>query len=180
MYNPKGQRFRAALYLEFSEKGRESMPYTIRTMTREYAAEISQWAYENEYSVYSFKQDATAIDELLNGDYIACTDQDGRVIGYFCKNESARIPTGDGYNYSNDKLDIGLGMLPALCGKGMGYEFLLCGIEYMTSQTPYVPLRLTVASFNERAISLYKRAGFTVERTVKHKISGAPFYIMSR
>ena len=156
------------------------MLYTIGTMTHEYAAEISQWVYENEYSIYSFKQDAAAMDELLNGDYFVCTDQNGRVIGYFCKNESARIPTGDGYSYSNDKLDIGLGIIPALCGKGMGYEFLLCGIEYMTRQTPHVPLRLTVACFNAPAISLYKRAGFAVEGIVRHKISGASFYIMSR
>lgn len=156
------------------------MSYTIETMTREWAVEISQWKYENEYSIYSFEQDAETIDELLNGDYFACTDRKGILTGYFCQGQSARIPTGDCYHYSDDKLDIGLGMHPALCGKGLGPEFMRCGLEYMTRQTPCVPLRLTVAAFNTRAVSLYKRMGFTVERTVTHKISGASFFIMIR
>lgn len=86
------------------------MPYTIETMTREWAVEISQWKYENEYSIYSFEQDAETIDELLNGDYFACTDRKGILTGYFCQGQSARIPTGDCYHYLDDKLDIGLGM----------------------------------------------------------------------
>jgi len=149
-------------------------------MTRERALEISQWTYENEYNIYSFKQNAETINELLNGAYIACTNREGRLIGYFCQGKSARIPTEECYNYSDDKLDIGLGMHPALCGRGMGYEFLLCGIEYMTKTTTHVPLRLTVASFNLRAISLYKKVGFVVERAVTHKRSGISFLIMIR
>lgn len=154
------------------------MIYTIKKMTYEYALEISQWKYENEYSIYSFEQNKETIDELLNGDYTACTDPNDKLIGYFCQRESARIPTKDCYNYSNDRLDIGLGMHPALCGKGMGYDFFLCGIKYLTEGTSDIPLRLTAAYFNKRAISLYKKIGFIIERTVTHKISWEPFYIM--
>ena len=71
-------------------------------------------------------------------------------------------------------------MHPELCGKGMGYDFLLCGIKHLTEQTPDISLRLTVACFNKRAISLYKKLGFSIERTVTHKISGEPYYIMTK
>lgn len=154
------------------------MIYSISAMTHKYALEISQWMYENEYSIYSFEQNKETIDELLNGDYIACTDANNKLVGYFCQGKSARIPTKDCFSYSNDRLDIGLDMHPALCGKGMGYDFILCGIKYLTQQKPGILLRLTVACFNKRAISLYKKVGFTIEKTVTHKKSGNSFYIM--
>lgn len=152
--------------------------YYVSAMTYEFALTISQWIYDGEYSIYSFEQRQEMIDELLNGDYIACTDANNKLAGYFCQGQSARIPTKDCFNYSNDRLDIGLGMHPVLCGKGMGYDFILCGIKYFTQQKPNMLLRLTVACFNERAVSLYKKFGFTIERTVTHKVSGMPFYIM--
>lgn len=152
--------------------------YCISAMTQEFALTISQWIYDGEYSIYSFEQSQETIDELLNGDYIACTDADSKLVGYFCQGKSARIPTEDCFSYSNDRLDIGLGMHPVLCGKGMGYDFVLCGIKYFTQQKPNILLRLTVACFNERAISLYQKIGFTIERMITHKISGKPFYIM--
>ena len=154
------------------------MLYYISAMTHEFALIISQWIYDNEYSIYSFEQSKETIDELLNGDYIACTDANNKLVGYFCQGKSARIPTKDCFRYSNDRLDIGLGMNPVLCGKGMGYDFVLCGIKYFTQQNPNILLRLTVACFNERAISLYRKIGFTIERILTHKISGKPFYIM--
>lgn len=61
------------------------MIYSISAMTYEYALQISQWTYENEYSIYSFEQNKETLDELLNGDYIACTDANNRLAGYFCQ-----------------------------------------------------------------------------------------------
>lgn len=156
------------------------MIYSISAMTYEYALQISQWTYENEYSIYSFEQNKETLDELLNGDYIACTDANNKLAGYFCQGESARIPTKESFCYSDDRLDIGLGMHPALCGKGMGYDFVLSGIKYLSQQRPDIRFRLTVACFNERAVSLYKKLGFTIEKTVTHKTLGKPFYIMNR
>ena len=153
------------------------MLYYISAMTYEFALIISQWKYDNEYSIYSFEQSQETIAELLNDDYIACTDENNNLVGYFCQGKSARIPTKH-FGYSNDRMDIGLGMCPVLCGKGIGYNFVLCGIKYFTQQKPGIPLRLTVACFNERAISLYKKIGFSVERIITHKISGKPFYVM--
>ncbi|MFQ8703435.1 MAG: GNAT family N-acetyltransferase [Eisenbergiella sp.] len=98
----------------------------------------------------------------------------------FARGESARIPTKESFCYSDDRLDIGLGMHPALCGKGMGYDFVLSGIKYLSQQRPDIRFRLTVACFNERAVSLYKKLGFMIEKTVMHKTLGKPFYIMSR
>ena len=156
------------------------MIFSVSDMTEAYALEISKWVYENEYSVYSFEQNEETIAELLNGDYTACVDANNNLAGYFCQGKSACIPTKECYLYSGDRLDMGLGMHPALCGKGMGYDFIRCGIQHLTQQNPDVRLRLTVACFNKRAISLYEKVGFVVERTVTHKTLGQPFYIMVR
>lgn len=154
------------------------MNYSIIPMALNYALEISKWKYENEYSIYSFESDKETLDELLNGDYYVCLDVNNKLIGYFCKGKSAHIPTKENYKYSSDYLDIGLGMNPDLCGKGLGYNFMICGINDLTNYNIDIKLRLTVACFNQRAITLYKKVGFIVETTVTHKASGNLFYIM--
>lgn len=94
--------------------------------------------------------------KLLNGDYIAYTDADNKLAGYFCQGESACIPTKESFCYSDDRLDIGLGMHPALCGKGMGYDFVLSGIKYLSQQRPDIRFCLTVPSVYKRAyVPLY-------------------------
>ena len=74
------------------------MFYNIEIMTFELAEKISQWTYENEYSIYSFDKSEGTLKELLSGDYFSCLDQEGRLIGYFCKGYSANIPTVECFN----------------------------------------------------------------------------------
>lgn len=59
-----------------------------------------------------------------------------------------------------DVIDIGLGMKPALTGKGMGKEFFQAGIAFATKEFNAKMFRLSVATFNTRAITLYKNIGF--------------------
>ena len=100
------------------------------------------------------------------------------LVGYFCYGEAARIPTVEAYRYTDDQLDIGLGMQPEHCGKGEGEAFVTYGLYYMMKKYPDLPIRLTVASFNQRAITVYKRIGFCIQNTVTHKISKQSFYVM--
>ncbi|CAM4009017.1 GNAT family N-acetyltransferase [Saccharibacillus endophyticus] len=57
-------------------------------------------------------------------------------------------------------LDIGLGLRPDLTSKGMGEAFLRHGINVLSEQFGAKKFRLAVAAFNERAIQVYRRAGF--------------------
>ncbi len=57
-------------------------------------------------------------------------------------------------------IDIGLGMKPALAGKGMGKEFFQAGIAFAAKEFNSKMFRLSVATFNTRAITLYKNIGF--------------------
>ena len=77
-------------------------------------------------------------------------------------------------------LDIGLGMAPELCGTGQGGAFLEEGLKFARERFGARDLRLTVASFNKRAIRVYQRAGFAAVREAAHKRSGMAFTVMAR
>jgi [ribosomal protein S18]-alanine N-acetyltransferase len=76
--------------------------------------------------------------------------------------------------YEEKLLDIGLGMRPDQTGKGFGYVFFSFILSHINEQC----VRLTVASFNTRAIHLYQKLGFLKVSEFKHK--GINFIIMVR
>ena len=131
-------------------------------LTKEEAMEINTWTYEEPYSLYSFSGEKEVIEELLDGTYYGCCDDQGDLIGYFCFGANAQVPGGRDANLygGEDVIDIGLGMKPALTGKGIGKEFFQAGITFATKEFNAKMFRLSVATFNTRAITLYKNIGF--------------------
>lgn len=131
-------------------------------LTKEEAMEINTWTYEEPYSLYSFSGEKEVIEELLDGTYYGCCDDQGDLIGYFCFGANAQVPGGRDANLygGEDVIDIGLGMKPALTGKGIGKEFFQAGIAFATKEFNAKMFRLSVAIFNTRAITLYKNIGF--------------------
>lgn len=134
----------------------------IHVLTKEEAMEINTWTYEEPYSLYSFSGEKEVIEELLDGTYYGCCDDQGDLIGYFCFGANAQVPGGRDANLygGEDVIDIGLGMKPALTGKGIGKEFFQAGIAFATKEFNAKMFRLSVATFNTRAITLYKNIGF--------------------
>ena len=79
--------------------------------------------------------------------------------------------------YPDDYLDIGLGRQPELTGQGTGFAFCSFVLETVNAKSA-LPLRLTVASFNERAIHLYEQLGF--RRQATFSTTHATFLIMTQ
>ena len=108
----------------------------------------------------------------LRGDaYFGVEDGTGALVGYFSfKPRDART------------IELGLGLRPDLTGRGLGASFLAAGMEF--ARAHFAPARfvLSVATFNERAIKVYERAGFVRERTYMHSTNGGEweFVHMSR
>ena len=150
--------------------------FQIVKMTEEYAALVSKWKYEDEYSFYDHNEND--INSYLCDEYFACVNNCGELIGYFCFGQDARIPTVEKDPYVGDFLDIGLGLKPDLCGLGFGPAFLEKGLKYAESLFNTKSFRLSVAVFNVRAIKVYEKAGFYIDREVTNSYYGNKFVIM--
>jgi len=129
-------------------------------MSRNFAVCVSKWAYEEPYDIYS--GDGEDVEEFLNGSYYSALDHMEKFIGFYCFGSAAQVPAGNEFKvYEDNKfVDIGLGMSPELCGQGNGYDFFMQGLEFGKNKFPDKKFRLTVASFNKRAIRLYEKIGF--------------------
>ena len=138
------------------------MVLNIKQMNYEEAKQISKWVYKEPYSIYSLDESDNCINELLNGYYFSVLDRENSLIGYYCFGESAQVPIGKHFGVYDaaDICDVGLGLKPNLCGQGLGLGFLNSGLEFARSNLFVKGFRLTVATFNQRAIKIYHGAGF--------------------
>ena len=138
------------------------MRLTLTPITRADAQAVSRWRYDGPYSVYNGSPDA--VPSLLEPRYLyhSVRDELGELVGYFCFGEDARVSAGrtSGLYDREDALDVGLGMRPDLTGRGLGEEFVRAGLQFAEGNYSPPAFRLTVATFNQRAISVYEQAGF--------------------
>lgn len=137
------------------------MNLNVRNMNGNLAKQILGWKYERPYDFYNNEINEEEIKERLDGSYQALFDEKGEVLGFLCMGETARIPVGNQYGvYNENFIDIGLGMSPDYVGKGYGYDFCSFIINYIRENNKGIPIRLSVATFNKRAIHLYAKLGF--------------------
>jgi RimJ/RimL family protein N-acetyltransferase len=157
--------------------------FTLTPITHADAKAISNWRYDDPYSVYD--GNPASVAALLEPRYLyhSVYDEHGELVGYFCYGEDARVSAGKrlGLYERETALDIGLGMRPDLTGQGLGEEFVHAGLSH--AQNAYSPrtFRLTVATFNRRAISVYERAGFEpVETFGATNLNGEKQWLLMR
>ena len=150
-------------------------PIDVAHMTQAEAELIASWRYEEPYDFYDAIADESDLSELLDpalrGDrYFSVHAADRGLIGFFQ------------FERSGDVVDVGLGLRPDLTGKGLGLDYLECGLVF--AQGRFAPRRFTlsVAAFNRRAITVYERAGFVETRRYLHETNGGihPFLEMVR
>ncbi|ASK64098.1 GNAT family N-acetyltransferase [Virgibacillus phasianinus] len=144
------------------------MDYIFNKMSQEQAENIaSNWQYEGEYSFYDFAADEEDLAELLSpeerGDSYYIVKEGNDEIGFFY------------FEHGDVSVEIGLGMKPELTGKGMGLNFLEAGMNYAMTQYNPKEITLSVATFNERAIKVYKKAGFESVETYMQDTNGSRF-----
>lgn len=138
------------------------MSFTLKPITRGDAQAISRWRYDEPYSIYD--GDPTSVDSLLEPRfyYYSVHDERGALAGYFCFGEDARVSAGRrlGIYDREPALDVGLGMRPDLAGRGLGEAFVRAGLSFARETFSPPAFRMTVATFNRRAIRVYERVGF--------------------
>lgn len=139
----------------------------IQNMNEQFATQILNWKYKPPYDFYNgdSKNMEESIEELLDGSYYALVNTDNELFGFFCTGKSAQVPAGQLVGaYKENLVDLGLGMNPLFVGQKKGAQFCSLIISWIEQQHGNKPLRLTVATFNQRAIHLYKKLGFKKER----------------
>lgn len=136
-----------------------------RQLTNQDAVKICDWRYEKPYDAYNVTINDRVISEFLKGEYFAIEIND-EMIGYFCIGGSAKVPViGDIDPYSDKGyIDVGLGIKPSLTGKGDGKRYFEFVLNEAKIRHPDKNIRLTVASFNLRAIKLYENFGFVKDK----------------
>ena len=158
--------------------------YVFEPMNDEQARAVAAWRYEAPYDFYDMANDPEDLEELLGpperreGYYALLSD--GELVGFFCYGPGGQLPT---FDYPDDgSVDVGLGLEPDLTGKGLGLEFVRAGLRFGRHRFSPAGFRLSVATFNERAILIYERAGFRRVEVFMHHEHGAdyPFLLMTR
>ena len=147
--------------------------FSFREIAAADARAISEWRYEEPYSVY----DGGNPDNLLDPayEYFAALDEHGELVGFCCFGEDARVA---GLEEMPGVLDVGGGLRPDLTGVGLGGPFLREVCRFGGELHRPERFRLTVAAFNRRAQLVAAALGF--ERSWSHETPEREYVLMTR
>jgi ribosomal-protein-alanine N-acetyltransferase len=139
----------------------------------EAAAEaIAGWHYEGSYAFYDMDQDAEDLAELLDPEawtdrYYAVKDEAEALVGFFC------------FEKEEGTVILGLGLRPDLTGGGLGAGFVEAGLDFAREKYAPATFRLSVATFNRRAIAVYRKVGFKDEALFTNETNGGQYEFLS-
>lgn len=157
--------------------------FTFHHIREDEVCRIQEWRYPPPYDFYNGSGDETDLAEMLSpaSPYFAA-DLDGVLAGFLALGATARMPGGtDAGAYADPlALDIGLGLRPDLTGQGRGLAFVQAALAYAREHYAPPTFRLSVVAWNQRAITVYERAGFARGMVFASGVDGQPFLCMAR
>ena len=144
------------------------MKFTFNKMKLEDAHQIASWRYEAPYDFNDWNRDPEDLAELLNPQswqesYYSVFNEENELVGLFV------------FKRDGKTVEVGLGLRPDLTGKGLGRSFINAGLTFGQEHFSVEEWRLSVATFNTRAIHLYEHIGFTPLNTFMHYTNGGEF-----
>ncbi len=144
------------------------MQCIFRPMSAQSAQAIARWQYEGVYSFYNAESDPDDLAELLDphnwsDHYYEVVGEQGDLIGFIYLKRDGPV------------VEIGLGLRPDLTGRGLGRQFLLDALDFAAQRDALAGFRLLVATFNERAIRVYTKAGFQAAGIVIQRTNGGEY-----
>ena len=148
----------------------------IVPMTAAFAADMVSWRYPAPYDLYDmagadpgfFASPASGFFALAEGD---------ELIGFRSFGPDGQVPGG---SYDSSALDTGGGLRPDLAGKGLGRAAISTGLEFGRREFGPEAFRVTVASFNERALRVVRSLGFRAVGSFFAVADGRSFEILVR
>ncbi len=150
-------------------RGGNTMTYIFKKMTQQQAEKIAyNWHYDGEYSFYDMESDEEDLQEFLDpesrGNNTFSVLNGEQLIGFISVSQ-----------VDQHIVDIGIGMRPDLTGLGKGSEFLLASLDFVIKDFSPDTITLSVATFNQRAIKVYRRLGFKDVHTFMQATNGSTY-----
>ncbi len=145
-------------------------------MTAAYAAEIVTWRYPAPYDIYDMADDDATALASTSGGFFALTDQHG-LIGFRSFGADGQVPGG---SYDDAALDTGGGLRPDLTRKGLGREAIQAGLAFGRKQFAPAAFRVTIATFNIRALRVVQALGFDQIASFHATTDGRSYEILTR
>ncbi len=128
-------------------------PFGVRQLTIEDGLELAMAPQPAAWQVYDALQPFPP-DE----GYRAIADARGRLVGYCCLGEAARVA---GAQASPAILDVAIGIRPDLAGRGWAGQLGRAAVGYATSVAGGRRLRTMVADWNAGGLRAAGQSGFT-------------------
>lgn len=137
------------------------MELHFRPITPSQIYAISAWRYPPPYEIYNLEYPPSVEDINYWLDPAHCVhsivNQSGLLVAFCSFGQDGQVPGGD---YSDQALDIGLGVRPDLTGKGKGHFFTQAVCRFALNSFSPQALRVTIASRNARAQRVWSKADF--------------------
>jgi [ribosomal protein S18]-alanine N-acetyltransferase len=145
-------------------------------MTAAYAADIVGWRYPPPYDVYDMTGADPAFLTGADAGMYALTDERG-LIGFRSFGADGQVPGGA---YDHSALDTGGGLRPDLTGRGLGREAIATGLAFGRERFAPAAFRVTVATFNVRALRVVGALGFRRVDGFRATTNGLSYDILIR
>ncbi|HET7357767.1 MAG TPA: GNAT family N-acetyltransferase [Nocardioidaceae bacterium] len=148
----------------------------IAPLTREHALDVCTWTYPAPYDRYDMTgadpdvllAPDTGMHALLEGD---------RLVGFRSFGPDGRVP---GWEYDESALDTGGGLRPELTGRGLGRRAIETGLAFGRERFAPPAFRMTVATFNTRALRVVESLGFARAGRFDAATDGGSFEVLVR
>jgi ribosomal-protein-alanine N-acetyltransferase len=145
-------------------------------MTAAHAAEIVTWRYPPPYDCYDMNGADPGFLASPGSGFFAVADQTG-LIGFRSFGPDGQVPGGV---YDDSALDTGGGLRPDLTGRGRGRQAIQTGLDFGQREFAPAAFRVTVASFNTRALRVVTALGFRSIGTFRASADGRSYEMLIR
>lgn len=148
----------------------------IAPLVREHAEDICAWRYPAPYECYDMTdadpewllQPEAGFHALLAGD---------ELVGFRSFGADGQVP---GWAYDDRALDTGGGLRPDLVGRGFGRQAISTGLAFGRARFAPAAFRVTVATFNIRALRVVESLGFERVGRFDAATDGRSFEVLVR
>ena len=128
-----------------------------RNLTEDDKQQICSWKYAGEYEIYNLPS-----YDVMKTQHIGFMNP-GKEKNYYAFLDENVLVGFVNIREEDTEVFIGVGVTPALCGKHYGRRILEEAYHISKRLYPEKPLYLEVRTWNMRAVTCYKNAGFHID-----------------